>query len=801
MIIHTLKLQHYKQYADLELDFREGLVGIIGKNGAGKSTIFEAILYCLFGRDENNKGLVRSSFADPKANVELQLEFSIGEPLYRVKREFRGKTLTVVAELYKNDTLIAKGVSAVNDELVNILHMEREAFKRSVFSGQKELSDLSSATGEIRKRMVRRMLGLDELDNVQVRINADIRDMDAVIRGQRQTLLDAEVAETLKNEQDAVRKSLKINEQELEQAQKKLTEIEAQHRAERVKFDAEEQRFRQFNALHNEWTQARERHEGFFQRRQNLVARLEDLKAQQKQTELERPRFQLYDKNKKHLSSLEKEHQKFINRNAYLHQMGVHQKAIQDTQDKIEQLTSALQDRSRVGERLTERQAWLNDLQRQREEKLLELQHVKSGLGGLQERIQDREAKIARLKEIGREGECPTCFQPVMDAYDKVLQQLNEEVERIHQQEQATLEQQQAHIIETGKDLRHQMDEAERDIRQIRDEMTRFSELEKQLNYERATAQKTEVEITKIRVILHELGEVAFNEAEFEALKNNLSNEEPHYLEFVRADNYLSREMPLAVQEEKTLSKNLEETAQIIALKQHALDQLGFVAEHYEAAKTAIGNFDAALSAQSAIVREAQRGALEQQHRIQQIQDRLQQDALTQERIGGQLRELEDLRRLAELISLFKTEILEKVSPGISREASDLFSRITRGRYESILVDENFDFSIADGGRYYPMERFSGGEVDLANFCLRIAITKAIMDLSGGGQRLEFLAFDEIFGSQDEERRLEMMLALNYLKEQFRQIYIVSHIDSLRDYFPNLLEIQQTEGGSTAIWR
>ena len=169
--------------------------------------------------------------------------------------------------------------------------------------------------------------------------------------------------------------------------------------------------------------------------------------------------------------------------------------------------------------------------------------------------------------------------------------------------------------------------------------------------------------------------------------------------------------------------------------------------------------------------------------------------------ISDKLNEIELLRKLSEHLGNFKTEILEKVSPGISREASDLFSRITKGKYESILVDENFDFSIADGGQYYPIERFSGGEVDLANFCLRIAVTKAIMDLSGSGHRLEFLAFDEIFGSQDEERRLEMMLALNYLQEQFRQIYIVSHIESLRDYFPHLLEVQFAEEGSSAVWR
>ena len=45
------------------------------------------------------------------------------------------------------------------------------------------------------------------------------------------------------------------------------------------------------------------------------------------------------------------------------------------------------------------------------------------------------------------------------------------------------------------------------------------------------------------------------------------------------------------------------------------------------------------------------------------------------------------------------------------------------------------------------------------------------------------------------------MLALNYLQEQFRQIYIVSHIDSLKDFFPHILEVQSGEAGSSVVWK
>jgi exonuclease SbcC len=83
---------------------------------------------------------------------------------------------------------------------------------------------------------------------------------------------------------------------------------------------------------------------------------------------------------------------------------------------------------------------------------------------------------------------------------------------------------------------------------------------------------------------------------------------------------------------------------------------------------------------------------------------------------------------------------------------------------------------------------------------LRIAITKAIADLSGANNTLNFLAFDEIFGSQDEDRKTEILSALNFLQEQFKQIYIISHDETVKEFFPNILEITQGTDGSETKW-
>ena len=55
MILTNLKLENFKKYSSFEIGFDSGLIGIIGKNGSGKSTIFEAILFALYGELRKHK--------------------------------------------------------------------------------------------------------------------------------------------------------------------------------------------------------------------------------------------------------------------------------------------------------------------------------------------------------------------------------------------------------------------------------------------------------------------------------------------------------------------------------------------------------------------------------------------------------------------------------------------------------------------------------------------------------------------------------------------------------------------------
>jgi len=803
MILNNLTLANYKQYGHLELEFREGLVGIIGKNGAGKSTIFEAILYCLFGRDEGNKAHVRSAFADPKATVELQLDFTIGEIGYRVRREFRGKALAVGAEFYKNDLLVAKGVSPVNEELVKVLHIERDAFKRSVFSGQKELSELSDTSGEARKRMVRRMLGLDTLDDAQSRVNTDLRDLSSQAAGQRQNLLSNEVLESLKTEMAERDKSLDANGLEVKKERQKLQDIQEKHRTEKEKFDREEARFKRHSLLRNELGQAEERRTGLSLQQENLKKKEGDLHLQKTNLDGIRAEFSGYEAEKKSLDALEHERSRNTNREARLAKIAETKEQLEVTLAKIKTLIVQLSAQATVESALKEKLTAVANLEAEMEAKRIELREIDKQIGGIEKSLSERKGKLERLRELGSEGNCPTCLQPLLDGYELALAELNNEIHGLQTNQLQQLEAQKKAVTEAGIALKNRQTNTRNESNNLLQEQTRLTEIARQLTSEEYQKRTFESRLTADETILREIGEVHFDEATYQNLKTKLAELEPRYREFLSQENYVSRELPATLSALKSAESGIAEASQKISVLSADLSTVGYDEEAYNLAKQAVASFTDAFQAQTETVQTLEKTGLKLQNEQSKSAEKLRINDRILAQISDKLEEVELLRRLTEMLGLFKTEILEKVSPGISREASDLFNRITKGKYEGIRVDENFDFAITDGGVFYPIERFSGGEVDLANFCLRIAITKAIMDLSGSSaeRRMEFLAFDEIFGSQDEERRMEMMLALNYLQEQFRQIYIVSHIDSLKDFFPHLLEVQFAAEGSTAVWR
>lgn len=84
-MIKTLQLKNFRQHTDLALSFDQGVTVLRGANEAGKSTVFEAIAYALFGaRATRNNEL--TTWGQPEGSHQVLLTFEIGGVEYTIKR-------------------------------------------------------------------------------------------------------------------------------------------------------------------------------------------------------------------------------------------------------------------------------------------------------------------------------------------------------------------------------------------------------------------------------------------------------------------------------------------------------------------------------------------------------------------------------------------------------------------------------------------------------------------------------------------------------------------------------------------
>ena len=168
------------------------------------------------------------------------------------------------------------------------------------------------------------------------------------------------------------------------------------------------------------------------------------------------------------------------------------------------------------------------------------------------------------------------------------------------------------------------------------------------------------------------------------------------------------------------------------------------------------------------------------------------------ERAAGAAR-MDEMDRL---FTEFFRGLTARVRPMLEVEASNLIRDLTDGRYERMEFDDNYRVKLLD--RFddaYAIERFSGGEADVASLSARIALSKIIA--ARGSEALGFLVLDEVFGSLDSERRNNVLLALERLKASFGQIFMISHVADVQEsaLLDELWVVQEDEEGKSTVGR
>jgi exonuclease SbcC len=166
----------------------------------------------------------------------------------------------------------------------------------------------------------------------------------------------------------------------------------------------------------------------------------------------------------------------------------------------------------------------------------------------------------------------------------------------------------------------------------------------------------------------------------------------------------------------------------------------------------------------------------------------------------AELEVLQDDRRIHDELdrafSDLRTDLNFQLRPELSELASAFLSELTDARYTELELDDQYNIVILEDG--VPKPVLSGGEEDLANLVLRLAISQMIAERAG--QSFSLLILDEVFGSLDEARRFNVVELLRGLHDRFEQVILITHIEPVREGLDRVISVSyDADQGSSVV--
>ncbi len=244
MKILTLEIQNFKPFKNLTLpekgELPDGLTIIKGQNSTGKSSLFEAILWALWGPtvvNLTNDELVRFG----SVSCEVTLTFEVAGSRYKIERSYDSASgMNAILFFWKEGVWkrVADKTTTVGREIESILNISSKQALNTLLVRQGEVSLIANAPPSSLREMLVEIYNLDLLEemNGQLKhLESDLSNRENALRSDytpperlQQMITDTEKKIALQKE------SLKEKKREVGETQKSIAKMPAQKMLERL---------------------------------------------------------------------------------------------------------------------------------------------------------------------------------------------------------------------------------------------------------------------------------------------------------------------------------------------------------------------------------------------------------------------------------------------------------------------------------------------------------------------------------------------------------------------------------------
>jgi DNA repair protein SbcC/Rad50 len=847
MIPLHLRVSGFLSYCQpAELDFSTfELACISGSNGAGKSSLLDAITWALFGQARRKDDTVINSHA---SGAEVIFDFHYEGALYRVQRSKQANKATML-EFYVQDgdrkwrPLTEHSLRETELRIQKTLRMDYETFTNASFFLQGRADQFAQQRPGDRKRILSSILGLEIWDVYRDRATEQRRAQEGHLANLDTQLaeIDAELGQEaerkarLKNLEDTLEQLAglrKVKETSLEQLRRLRASVDEQGRL--VDMLANQlHAARQRLDNHTIQLDARRAERDTFREEIAAADEIEtayrtwqELRAQMERWDLVAADFRQYDAQRAApLMAIETERTRLQQARQTLLEQAESAAAIEAQVPALQAAGQAAhQALELTSARMLDRPALEAELQA-----LVESQAAAAAENKrLKDEMTELKERITTLRETSG-ALCPVCGQPLSpEERLKLVASLEVQGKELGDRYRRNQD-----LVKMGDERKRAISAALASLKGLEDELRQQQRTADQLEDRHAQAVKIvdnwratgAVRLKELESVLRKEDFSAEARAELARINASLAQ-----LGYDAAAHDAARQAEVAGRSSEGLMRALENARAALAPlereiagleAQRASEQAD--ADRLEASFTqADGKYRADLAQlpdldqaetelfelheQENRLRMQVGGARQAVEVLTSLRARHKEKAAQREAVMAQIARLKQLERAFGKDGV-PALLIEQALPEIEAQANEILDRLTDGGmsvrfatqkdYKDKNRDdkkETLDILISDSAGWREYELFSGGEAFRVNFAIRLALSRVLAQRAGA--RLQTLVIDEGFGSQDAEGRQRLVEAINSVREDFARILVITHLEELKDAFPARIEVEKTPQGS-----
>ncbi len=816
MIIERIKVENFATYRRAELDLNKlgPTISVFGSTGAGKTTFFvDAVTLALYGRAYGQAKKEYAKHVIPswalKSRVEIEFRVPTGSK-YRVIRVLQreGSSSAVLYKLSDDGNIertIATGVSAVESEIEKLVGLDFKTFMNTIVVRQGRVAELISRdiTPSDRRKLFLKAFDIDFTKHKEVARELYIKTKSELEK------LKSEIEKI--NEEISVEEDLKL----------KAVELEAQLKEINIKF----------RKLSDERKQLGERVEEVQRELTDVERRLASLDQLSKTLTAYREEFMRISKDLEELGSLlsqrkelERKHSLLSRQMQILEEMFELERNAEIIRERIFQLKQLTSKRDFLQKELADAQRELEIVKEELErleaeakkcdELSDELSRIEMEISKLTGYSGFIEKSISALKEnLGDEVTCPVCSTKLSrERAGEAIRHLSEEL---------------ATISSKVKSL-----EGEKRAIALKIEKLKLSK--EKLRYAEKMASRLAAKIEQLNRQVKELDayvkELSDEEAKLSDVMSRFSKLSSQFMlmfgvlikigEARGALNVLKEKLE---QLSRKLMEVREAAGRIDELKRRKIELEALIAQleskldEYPSLRELKGKLDLELKRVKSKIEEVDSLIVEMSNRKARVEEQLKLIVDSLREIENKRRKLKELqsksleleRKVNVYLYLYQYVFHEKGLPlallkryleRVEEWADHYVSRFLPGKSIRIeALEDAVSIIVYDGATIRDLTTYSGGEMVLLGFAIRLGIARALAEKAGVAPR--FLIIDEGFGPLSREFRSELLRTLNELQKDYERIIVISHVDEVRDspYFESQIHIYKDESGVSRV--